>query len=58
MCCQPPLEKVLHKDVTEESIMSHMPDLSTKKQKEVHFKMDKLSMQTISAKGHSLVLHN
>ena len=36
-CCtfQPPLKKIIQEDLTEENIMSHMPDLSRKKQQEV-----------------------
>ena len=36
-CCtfQPPLKKIIREDLTEENIMSHMPDLSRKKQQEV-----------------------
>ena len=32
---QPPLKKVICEDLTEENIMSHMPDLSRKKLQEV-----------------------
>ena len=34
---QPPLKKVVQEDLTEENIMSHMPDMSRKKMQEVQY---------------------
>ena len=34
---QPPLKKVVQEDLTEENIMSHMPDMSRKRMQEVRY---------------------
>ena len=38
MYFQPPLKKVIQEDLTEENIMSHMPDMSRKKLQEVKYR--------------------
>ena len=46
-CCtlQPPLKKAIREDLTEESIMSHMPELSRKKQQEVGSYYETITLQ-------------
>ncbi|KAJ7384491.1 hypothetical protein OS493_021120 [Desmophyllum pertusum] len=51
----PPLKKIIREDLTEENIMSHMPDLSRKKQQEVKSVVQVL-MKTISYSKHILSL--
>lgn len=51
----PPLKKVIREDLTEESIMSHMPELSRKKQQEVRSVVQAL-MKSISYTKHILSL--
>lgn len=52
---QPPLKKVIREDLTEENIMSHMPELSRKKQQEVRSVVQAL-MKSISYTKHILSL--
>lgn len=51
----PPLKKVIREDLTEENIMSHMPELSRKKQQEVRSVVQAL-MKSISYTKHILSL--
>ncbi|XP_078372787.1 uncharacterized protein LOC144656406 [Oculina patagonica] len=51
----PPLKKVIREDLTEENIMSHMPDLSRKKQQEVRSVVQVL-MKSFSYSKHILSL--
>ncbi|XP_027044879.1 uncharacterized protein LOC113672737 [Pocillopora damicornis] len=51
----PPLKKAIREDLTEESIMSHMPELSRKKQQEVRSVVQAL-MKSISYSKHILSL--
>lgn len=51
----PPLKKIIREDLTEENIMSHMPDLSRKKQQEVRSVVQGL-MKSISYLKHILSL--
>ncbi|PFX17499.1 uncharacterized protein LOC111340771 isoform X1 [Stylophora pistillata] len=51
----PPLKKVIREDLTEENVMSHMPELSRKKQQEVRSVVQAL-MKSISYTKHILSL--
>jgi len=51
----PPLKKIIRKDLTEENIMSHMPDLSRKKQQEVRSVVQGL-MKSVSYLKHVMSL--
>lgn len=51
----PPLKKIIREDLTEENIMSHMPDLSRKKQQEVRSVVQGL-MKSVSYLKHVLSL--